>query len=226
MKNLLDTIISKTVILFFLIGLLSNNVSAQEDSSSLEQVITFTLKDGSKVLGYTNSKKNIASFTYPNSSFYSNADFGQTLGKSSLIFFYYDNEGKEKEVALDKIDSVNVTDSSFYFMRLKGEAFFWSKVVENDNYILYDGGGVFKIYDKVNEKFLKIKLCRHSEDGKMYCKKDEQTFEEKIKPYFKDCSEFIDLVNENLKEDKYDITIVGQTGGNKLFKGIANLQCQ
>lgn len=200
-------------------------LNAQDNNTIENHVITFILKDKSEVLGYPNVKSNIVSYTYPNFSYYSNSDFGQALRKEYL-FYYYDSEGKVNEISLSKIDSISVTDSSFYFVQLPDEAYYWSKVAESDNYILYDEGTMFKIYDKQSKEFLKIKLCGHSSDGKMFCKRDAKTFEERIQPYFKDCTEFIDLVKENLKEEKYDITVVGQTGGNKLFKGIANLQCK
>jgi uncharacterized protein YcfL len=216
----------KTVLLLILTSSFGCSLYAQDNDATDNYIITFFLKDSSKIHGYCNIKKNIISYTYPTSTYYSNANFGQNLGSIGYVFYYYDNLGSAKEVLLENIDSVSVEDSSFYFMRLADDKYFWSKVVENDKYILFDIGSRFKIYDKKNEEFLEIKICGHSGDGKMFYKKDMKTFEERIKPYFQDCSGFIEMINENLKEDKYDLIVVGQTGGNKLFKGIANLQCK
>jgi hypothetical protein len=216
----------KTIISTFLLLFISNSSFTQSDNTEQDYIISFFLKDSTKIHGYQNVKKNIISYSYPTSTYYSNSNFGQNLGSIGYVFYYYDILGSAKEVLIEKIDSVSVADSSWHFMRLGDDKYFWSKVVENDNYILYDIGSRFKIYDKKNDVILEIKICGHSGDGKMFYKRDIKTFEERVKPYFKDCSEFITLVNENLKEENYDLMIVGQTGGNKLFKGIANLKCE
>jgi hypothetical protein len=210
----------KTIILTLVLLLVGNISFAQEDEIEDGSVITFRLKDSSVVYGYPNIKKNFVSLHDPLVS------DGRDFGQGDKSFFYYDNTGIHHFIDREKIDSVIVADNSFYFMQIKNSgSMFWNKVAENSSYILYDNGSLFKVYDKKKDNFVDIGFSEHSLPGKYGYGKDVKNYEKRIQPYFSDCADFLKLVQENLKQEKYTEENTIRYFGFKLFNGISNYQC-
>lgn len=208
--------------LFFTLTLLLISYAnfAQEDANDEGSVITFILKDSSVVYGYPNIKKNFVEIHD-----ILVAD-GRDYCQGDKSFFYYDQNGGVHSILNEKIESVSVADSSFYFLRVKnGGYLFWNKVVENNKYILYDNGSLFKLYDKKTDNYVDIGFSEHSLPGKVGYNKDVKNYEKRIQPYFSDCTDFLKLVQENLQLNNYTEENTKRYFGFKLFNGIANYQC-
>jgi hypothetical protein len=203
--------------------MIAKSAFSQDDTLTSSHVISFILKDKTTILGYPNIKDNTLSYSYPTTTIYSNSDYGQAL-RNEYLFYYYDDQGKAHEILISKIESISVSDNSFYFVRIPDESYFYSQIVENDQYILYDEGTFFKIYNKQKKNYVKLGYTGHSFPGKTGLNKDIKSVEKYVKPYFSDCSDFIKKVQDNLVIEKYDDKNTMRTGF-RLFNGIANFQC-
>jgi hypothetical protein len=211
----------KTILSLLVVLIIGSSSIAQDDTLNPTHVISFTLKDNSVILGYPNVKHNFVKLYDPMVS------DGRDFGQGDKSFFYYDNRGQSHMILRELIDSVSVTDSSFYLMNIKnGGTMFWNKVVENEKYILFDNGSLFKVYNKVENNFVDIGFSEHSLPGKVGFNKDLKNFEKRIQPYFSDCDGFIKLVEINLQLQNYQEENTLRYFGFKLFKGIANYQCK
>lgn len=213
----------KTTISTLLLLFICNFNFAQSENSEEDYVIKFILKDSSEIFGYDYAKE-IPSWDEMRSTIDHSQNFGSVGGGS---FYYFDLKGEVQRVDYILIDTVIVTDGSYCFINreFKNYGNFWSKVVENEKYILYDKRANFMIYDKTTNQIVNQNYTGHSQPGNYGLNKDVKMLEKNIKPYFSDCKEFIEKVNANLTKENYTDKKPMQTTGHRLFKGIANIQC-
>ena len=212
----------KTTISTLLLLFICNFNFAQSENSEEEYVIKFILTDSSEVFGYDHAKE-IPSWDEMRSTI----DHSRNFGEVGSSYYYFDQKGKVQTVDFDNIDTIIVTDGSFCLTKLQipNVDVYWNKVVENEKYILYDHVSFFQIYDKKSKQYVKLNYSGHSQPGNYGMNKDIKMLEKNIKPYFSDCKEFIEKVNANLTKENYADKKPMQTTGHRLFKGIANIQC-
>lgn len=204
---------------------------SQDDTLISSHVISFVLKDKTTILGYPNIKDDTLTYTYssPIDTIYTNYDYGQFSRLNEYVFYYYDVQGKAHEILSSNIETISVSDSSFYFFHIHDnpyESYFYSTIVETDKYILYDAGSYFGIYNKQKKAIVVLGNTHHSLPGKSGLNRDIQLVEKYVKPFFSDCSDFLKKVQDNLVIEKYNDKYQMISTGGRLFDGIANFQCK
>jgi len=214
--------------------MLAKSAFSQDDTLTSSHVISFILKDKTTILGYPNIKDDTLAYTYSYhlDTIYTNHDYGQVPRRHEHLFYYYDVQGKAHEILSSKIESISVSDNSFHFVHISYEPYgsvFYNQIVETDQYILYDGGAYFKIYNKQKKAYVKLDGsydARHSYPGRSGLNSDIQSVEKYLKPFFSDCSDFLKKVQDNLVIKKYNDKNQMISTGGRLFNGIANFQCK
>ena len=157
---------------------------------------------------------------------------GEGLGYSdyslSAQFLYYHNkEGKVKKIGQTKIATFETTNN--YYTRLKiGSAFGFKRLhrrlIETEDHILTEyfshGQYFYYLYDKANDTF----IFKKEKGDKV--KKNRKLFDQSIKPYFKNCSEFISLVEAHLSKDYSKRFSTNKLIESNLFLDVSNLKCE
>lgn len=212
----------KTIISTLLLLLIYNLNFAQSKKSEEDYVIKFLLTDSSELFGYDYARE-IPSWD----EMMTNIDYSRNFGEVGNSFYYFDIKGGIQRIDYALIDTVIVTDGSFCFVNkeFKNYGNFWSKVAENDKYILYDKRANFMIFDKGKNQIVNQNYTGHSQPGNYGLKKDIKMVEENVKPYFPNCPELFELIQKNLVKENYMDKKPKQTIGYRLFDGIANIQC-
>lgn len=150
--------------------------------------------------------------------------FDTDYALTGQYFWYHDKDGE-----LIREMQSNITDAYLdgrHYSNLNGINMFGSKrlheiKVQNENYALtqfYTHGTYFLyLIDKKSAKFVFKKEIVSKKS-----KKDRKLFEKKIKPYFKNCQEFIDLTYKSL-ETEYSLE--RNRPVDNMFKYVSNISC-
>ncbi|MCB0425895.1 MAG: hypothetical protein KDC69_01350 [Flavobacteriaceae bacterium] len=201
----------KYIFIILSLFLFSNKIIAQEQENY------FINSDEEKVIMY----RNIKGKSYYKYDHIFDSDYALT----GQFFYYHDNEGeliKEKQSKVKDIYYDGRHYSNLEIANVFGSNRLHEIIVENENYVLtqyYFSGGYYSyIADKSKGKFI-LGKHRVSKDKE----KDIEFFEDKIKSYFKDCEEFLALVNKSL-----DGEYLGDSTRprNNLFYYVSNYDCR
>ncbi len=219
-----------TICLIFI----SANCYSQNDSLSRKEKMDNLNKrlkgNTDKPIGYfiTLSGEKVKIYRLPNTleavfEMGANSDYALTAER-----LFYTNEKREvKKIKQKKISELFVGNN--YFTRLKiGNVFGFNRLhqvlVQNDKYILTEyfsnGSFYYYLFDKQNEEFIYKKKKSSNKT-----KNDNKFAEKYLKPYFKNCPDFISQLNENLST-QYKKTLGSTVYISFMTKHISNMKCE
>ncbi|WP_026451109.1 hypothetical protein [Aequorivita capsosiphonis] len=206
----------------------SDTLSSKERMILIEEMIKN--RKGNPSIGYylTTKDERIDMYSMQDTeetilNMYSYSDYALTAER----LFYHNEKGKVIKVKQRKVSELFVGNN--YYTRLKiGSKFGLNRlhqvIVQNDKYVLTEyfshSSFYYYLYDKKNDNFIyKKKRAKNNT-------KDDVKFAKKyLKPYFKNCSEFIIRLDENLSKEYKKI--IGQGGySSDMMEGISNLECE
>ncbi len=233
MTNLLTTMKTKFFLIAIFFLFVSSSSFAQADTLSSKERLNIIKerikKNGNSSIGYfvTTKGEKIDMYRMQDTeetilNMYSYSDYALTAER----LFYHNKKGKVIKVKQTKVSELFVNNS--HYTRLKiGSTFGLNRlheiIVQNDKYILTEyfshSSFYYYLFDKKNDTFIYQK-----ERSKNNTKDDIKFAEKLLRPYFKNCQEFITQLDENLSKD-YN-KVIGQGGySSNMMEGISNIQC-
>jgi hypothetical protein len=197
-------------ILIITIIFLSSNLFSQNVKNF------FITKEGEKITVY----KNIHKKTYEKRKHEFKSDYALT----GMSFFYHDKNGDLQRTLQSKIKEAFLF-GRHYINKKIGSILGFNRlhevIIENERYILtqyYEAGFYCYLTDKTKDKFVfkKIKVSKNY-------KKDRRFIEKKIKPYFKNCKDFMHMIYLNTKfKYRYKNLIIMN---DNLFEDVPSSKC-